>query len=76
MQKELPQLFLADVRYGRSKLLLISNIGMGVSGIAASFSVNLPMLAAMRFLLGVFAAGARNSGFVHGMYLLVDNLLP
>ena len=65
------------IRFGRSKLLLISNIGMGVSGISASFAVNYPMLVTMRYLLGVFTAGARNSGFVHGravFYSLVLSL--
>ncbi|XP_067947492.1 organic cation transporter protein-like [Watersipora subatra] len=58
---------LADLsdRYGRSKLLLISNVSMMLCGIAAAFSVNFYMLIVMRFLLGIFTAGARNSGFVY-----------
>ncbi|KAF6033603.1 Orct [Bugula neritina] len=60
-------IFLADLsdRYGRSKLLLVSNICMVVIGVIASFSVNFWMLAIMRLLLGIFTAGARNAGFVY-----------
>jgi len=47
-------------------MLLISNVSMLGIGIVASFSVNFPMLAIMRLLLGIFTAGARNAGFVYG----------
>ena len=49
-------------------MLLISNLSMIASGVAASFSVNLEMLIVMRLILGIFTAGARNAGFVYGEY--------
>ncbi|XP_067943201.1 organic cation transporter-like protein [Watersipora subatra] len=58
---------LADLsdRYGRIRLLLISSVSMVLCGIAAAFSVNFYMLIMMRFLLGIFTAGSRNSGYVY-----------
>ena len=47
-------------------MLLISNVSMLVSGVVASFSVNVYLLMAFRLLLGIFTAGARNAGFVYG----------
>lgn len=46
-------------------MLLVSNIGLVATGIAAAYSVNLIMLISMRFLNGIFVAGARNSAFVY-----------
>ena len=53
-------------RYGRNKLLVLSAVGMALFEIGAAFSVNFIMLVTMRFLVGVFTAGARNSAFVYG----------
>lgn len=46
--------------------MVLSSGLMVVSGVAAAYSVNIEMLIIMRFLLGVFTAGARNAAFVYG----------
>ena len=53
-------------RFGRIKIILISALGMIVTGVIASFSVNIEMLIVMRLLLGIFTAGIRNAAFVYG----------
>ena len=57
-------------RFGRSKMMLVSNIAMVVSGIAASYSVNLTMLIITRLVLGIFTAGVRNAAYANGMVVI------
>jgi len=45
---------------------------MALFEIGAAFSVNFIMLVTMRFLVGVFTAGARNSAFVYGMQFCMN----
>ena len=62
-------------RFGRSKMMLVSNIAMVVSGIAASYSVNLTMLIITRLVLGIFTAGVRNAAYANGMiHKIIQNL--
>ena len=55
-------------RYGRLSMFFASSVGMVVTGVGASFSVNLHMLTIIRLFFGIFAAGARNSSYVYGTY--------
>ena len=59
-------------RYGRSLLLLISSIGMLVTGVVAAFSVSFEMLAILRLILGIFTAGARNASYVYGEQFILS----
>ena len=62
-------------RFGRSKMMLVSNIAMVVSGIAASYSVNLTMLIITRLVLGIFTAGVRNAAYANSMiHKIIQNL--
>ena len=54
-------------RFGRSKMMLVSNIAMVVYGIASSYSVNLTMLIITSLVLGIFTAGVRNAAYANGM---------
>ena len=65
MQFQLQYLFCH--RFGRSKMMLVSNISMVASLIAASYSVNLTMLIITRLVLGIFTAGVRNAAYANGM---------
>ena len=51
-------------------MMLVSNIAMVVSGIAASYSVNLTMLIITRLVLGIFTAGVRNAAYANGMVVI------
>lgn len=59
-------------RIGRLKVILVCSVTMVISGVAASFSVDIYMLAALTFILGAAVAGARNSGFVYSKHMLME----
>jgi len=61
-------------RYGRNKLLVISAVGMVLFEIGAAFSVNFGMLVIMRFVVGVFTAGARNAAYVYGKFTSIQTV--
>lgn len=44
---------------------------MVACGVVASFASDFWMLCAMRLLLGIFTAGARNAGFVYGALFII-----